>query len=73
MKSWKCACGKTVMYGSDSPKPCQGCIECHTRLGTRDRAEDHQWVTETRTVDGVVVGGRTYCKVCYTDKRLVKE
>lgn len=73
MKAWRCSCGKGVFYGSDYPKPCQGCSDCHSKYGSNEPSEPHQWTTETTTRDGEVVSSRTYCKTCYKDKRLVNE
>lgn len=72
MKYYRCKCGKAEMWGSDGPRPCQGCDECHTTLAGHpdDHKEPipHDWTTETTLRDGKVVHERTYCKRCMTRK-----
>lgn len=47
MQYYRCECGESEFYGSDSPRPCMGCDECGTTYaqsptGHRPR-ESHQW------------------------------
>lgn len=32
MMHYRCKCGKSKAFGSDHPRPCQGCHECGTTL-----------------------------------------
>jgi hypothetical protein len=50
MKFYRCRCGKAEMYGSESPKSCEGCEECQTTLAEMPSEHriptSHDWVSE---------------------------
>ena len=64
---YRCKCGKVESYGSMSPNPCLGCVDCGTNLTSHPdlhkKPELHNWITdEILTDEGVM--HQTKCSWC---------
>ena len=75
MQYYRCECGESEFYGSDSPRPCMGCDKCGTTYaqsptGHRPR-EPHQWRPQFSRETGAPT--RPICTVCMARGDLPEE
>ncbi len=69
MQAYRCKCGEAKYFGSDVPKPCQGCKKCGT---TYAQHPDHHKEIEPHEFEILYDDkGRPYevCKRCYEHGR----
>lgn len=73
MQVYRCRCGKSKFFGSDSPSPCQGCYLCETTYAQHPddhkKPEPHQFdsVQRIETDEGEKTLSR--CRWCYISRK----
>ena len=68
MQYYRCKCGLRRMFGSDTPRPCEGCDQCNTTLEQdpdhHTTPEPHQWVTKYNQNTGA---RKQVCRHCLVE------